>query len=292
MFGYTAAIVQKFADKFVDKLTGDPRRRHKPDIRRVMAACFALLPMMCPDARASSEQWQSIESIAAAAEEFVRERIGPRASKTAVKAGMLDRRHRLASCNIELEPFLRRGTQINYRTVVGVRCSGDKPWKVYVPVEVVVTDTVYVARRTLPRGHRLSADDLVAEPRDVSRLASGYVTSLEEFVGTRLKTQLIAGRLLTPGVLEADIAVRRGQTVTLTVSSGGIDIQMSGKALMDGTINQRIRVENSTSGRIVEGIVRSQEQVEVLVAEGGQFFHAKPKVSPSLADIRPSNNDR
>jgi len=276
----------------VDKLTGTPQRRHESDARRAGAICVVALSMLCAAAEASLEQWQSNESIAAAAEDYIRERIGPRASKTAVKAGVLDSRHRLARCNQQLEPFLRRGTEISYRTIVGVRCNGARPWKVYLPVEVVVTDTTYVASRTLPRGHRLTAEDLVAEERDVSRLPTGYIASPQQFVGARLKTQLIAGRLLTPAMLEADIAVRRGQMVTLTVANSGINIQMSGKALMDGAIDQRIRVENTASGRIVEGIVRSREHVEVLVAGSGQIFHAKPKVSPSVADIRSSNNDR
>ena len=191
-----------------------------------------------------------------------------------------------------MQPFLRRGTKIASRTIVGVRCNGAKPWKVYVPVNVIVTDDVLVARRTLPRGHLLVADDLVAEQRDVSRLVSGYVSNVEALVGQRLKTQLIAGRLLTPAMLQADIAVKRGQAVTLMINSGGVNIQMGGKALMDGAINQRIQVENTNSGRVVEGIVRSREHVEVLVAETRQFIHAKPKVSPSMADIRSSNNDR
>ena len=276
----------------VDKLTGRPQRRHESDARSVGASCAVALLMLCSGAVASVDQWQSNESIAAAAEDYVRDRIGPKASKTAVKAGVLDSRHRLARCGKTLEPFLRRGTEISYRTIVGIRCSGAKPWKVYLPVEVVVTDTTYSASRTLPRGHRLTAEDLVAEERDVSRLPTGYIASPKQYLGARLKTQLIAGRLLTPSMLEVDIAVKRGQMVTLTIFSGGINIQMSGKALMDGALDQRIRVENTKSGRIVEGIVRSREHVEVLVAGSGQVFHAKPKVSPSVADIRSSNNDR
>ncbi len=276
----------------VENLTGRPQRRHESDARRVGVSCAVALLMLCPGAVASVDQWQSSESIAAAAEDYVRDRIGPKASKTAVKAGVFDSRHRLARCGKALEPFLRRGTEISYRTIVGIRCTGAKPWKIYLPVEVVVTDTTYVASRTLPRGHQLTAEDLVAEERDVSRLPTGYIANPKQFLGARLKTQLIAGRLLTPSMLEVDIAVKRGQMVTLTISSGGINIQMSGKALMDGALDQRIRVENTKSGRIVEGIVRSREHVEVLVAGSGQVFNAKPKVSPSVADIRSSNNDR
>lgn len=280
------------SSKIVGNLTCHPPGRHEFDARRIARSCAVILMLASIGVEAGAGQWQSTESIAAAAEDLVRARIGHKAGKTAVKAGMLDSRHRLAQCSAPLTPFLRRGTDIDYKTIVGVRCSGEKPWKVYVPVELIVTDTVYVASRTLPRGHKLTVEDLVPDERDVSRLPSGYVADPAEFVGARLKTQLIAGRLLTPRMFEADIAVKRGQTVTLTVSGGGIDIQTSGKALMDGSIDQRIRVENTKSGRVVEGIVRSREHVEVLVAGSGQIFHAKPKVSPSVADIRPSSNDR
>jgi flagella basal body P-ring formation protein FlgA len=40
---------------------------------------------------------------------------------------------------------------------------------------------------------------------------------------------------------------------------------MAGKAMADGALNQRIKVENSVSRRIVEGLVRSAELVEVQV---------------------------
>ncbi len=265
-----------------------PARRYFDAVGLAAAAMLSL----CPAAVAASTEWHSTREIAAAAEDYLRGRVGPSADKTRVEAGVLDPRHRLAKCSQPVEAFLRRGTKISARTVVGVRCDGNKPWKVYVPVNVFVTDTVFVAARTLPKGHLLTAGDLVAEERDVTRLVSGYVSTRDQLVGQRLKSQLLAGRILTPRLLQADKAIRRGQSVTLIVRSGDISIQMGGKALVDGALGQRIRVENTNSGRVVEGIVRSQEHVEVLVPTSQQFFHAKPKVSPPVADMRSSNNDR
>jgi len=287
--------MQVSASSSVGKLTTTTTRRHESGgAGAAVCGAIALLSLGMSNVYAERQQreWQPTGSIALAAEQFLRSRIGKAAPRTTVKAGALDPRHRLALCNRPLEPFLRRGTEIASRTIVGVRCGGENPWKVYVPVNVFVTDTVLVARRTLPRGHVLVADDLKAEPRDVSRLVSGYISNIDALVGQRLKSQLIAGRILTPAMLKADIAVKRGQAVTLIIDSGGISIQTGGKALMDGAINQRIQVENSKSGRVVEGIVRSREHVEVLVAKTGQVIHAKPKVSLPLADIRSSNNDR
>lgn len=281
-----SAVALSIVGNLTDRASG----RHEFDgARRRIAGLLLLLTF---SASAAVAAWQPTDEIAAAAEQYLRDRVGPAAHRTHVQAGRLDSRHRLALCSKPLEPFLRRGSEISARTIVGVRCSGEKPWKVYVPVDVIVTDAVLIARRTLPRGHLIAADDLVSEQRDVSRLVSGYLSNSKSLLGQRLKTQLIAGAVLTPAMLQASVAVKRGQTVTLTVKSGGIEIQMSGKALMDGALNQRIQVENLKSGRVVEGIVRSREQVEVLVANGGFTFHAKPKVSPTVADMRSSNNDR
>ena len=250
-----------------------------------IASCFLLV---CPVATAADKQWQDTAEIAATAEDYLKRHVGPSARRTDVRAGPLDVRLRLANCDAPLQAFLRRGTRVAARTIVGVRCTGTKPWKVYVPVDVIVTAKVAVAARTLPRGHLLTAADLAIEERDVTRTMTGYVTEPAQVLGQRLKSQLLAGRMLTPSLLEADKLVRRGQMVTLMVNNGGIAIRMAGKALSDGALNQRIRVENLNSSRIVEGIVRSRENVEILVASPNRFFHANPKVSPNLADTQVS----
>ena len=264
--------------KFVRKLT------HTLRIVGI-ASCYLLVN---PIAEAADPQWQSVTDIAAAAEDYLRRHVGPSARRTEVRAGPLDVRLRLANCDKPLQAFLRRGTRIAARTIVGVRCAGTKPWKVYVPVDVIVTAKVVVAARTLPRGHLLTEEDLAVEDRDVTRALSGYVTVPAQVLGQRLKSQLLSGRMLTPALLEADKLVRRGQMVTLMVNNGGIAIRMTGRALSDGALNQRIRVENLNSGRIVEGIVRSRENVEILVASPSRFFHASPKVSPKVADTQVS----
>lgn len=67
---------------------------------------------------------------------------------------------------------------------------------------------------------------------------------------------------------------------------------MAGTALMDGAVGQRIRVKNTSSGRIVEGIVRSREHVEILLPARGSSFYASPKESVRMADTGITNNDR
>lgn len=273
----------------VRKLTLRRVLRQRFDIvyasRRRAATLLCLLALLPPSANsAEAIAWQATSDITAAAEAHLRKLTGPAAKRTAVHAATLDPRHLLPLCDRDLETFMRRGSRISARTIVGVRCSGSKPWKVFVPVDVTVTAKVVTARLTLPRDHLLTETDLAIDERDVSGSITGYLSNKDELIGQRLKQQLIAGRIITPAMLQADRIVTRGQTVTLIAHGGGINVSMTGKALMDGALSQRIRVENINSGRIIEGIVRSREHVEILLPDMDSFFNAKPKVSAKNAD--------
>ncbi len=278
-------------ERFVSYLTAAPRDRHKPDTAGLARRVPRLAVLLLAAGMATAADWHDPAAISAAAEQYLRERLSaPDAGDTRLSAQGFDQRLRLAACDRPLEGFMRPGTRIGARTIVGVRCPGSRPWKVYVPVEMTVSTSVWVASRPLPRGHVLAEGDLVAETRDVSGRATGYVNSRNDLVGQRLKTSVLAGRVLEPHFLQAEIAVRRGQSVTLAVEVSGIQVRMSGKALADGALNQRIRVENHNSGRVVEGIVRSRELVEVLMPATGEFRNPDPKVSAPMADTGISNS--
>ncbi len=251
---------------------GEPRR-----VRPVLLGCAALVLMFAMATSGyATVAWQPIETIAAAAEKFVLNRTAGDGKRRAVRSNALDPRHRLPLCDAELEAFMRRGAEIEARTIVGVRCTGTRPWKVFVPVDVIVTAAVVTARRTLSKGHLVTEADLAVVDREVSGMRHGYYTDPRALAGQRLTQPLLAGRVVTPNVLQADQVVKRGQTVTLVAAAGGVNISMAGKALMDGALNQRIRVENLNSGRVVEGLVRSPEHVEVIVAANGGFSENQP----------------
>ena len=255
-------------------MTAGPSRRHKFDARVRLAAATlggSLLLSVAP-AGAETADITPTADIEAVAADFVRKQVGNYAGNTRAVATKLDSRLRLARCDRPLEAFLRPGETIDNRTNVGVRCPGASPWKVYIPVDLVVTKRVLMPRQSISRGHILTESDLVAVERDVTRLRRGYFTDKQRLVGQKARQSLVAGQIITPSMIEADMLIRRGQTVTLSVLSDSLNIRMAGKALSDGALHQRIRVENTNSGRIVEGIVRSREHVEVLVSGGDGFF--------------------
>jgi flagella basal body P-ring formation protein FlgA len=64
-------------------------------------------------------------------------------------------------------------------------------------------------------------------------------------------------------VLVLDVLVRRGQQVTLLARTGSIEIRAQGRALSDGGVSDRIRVQNVNSLKVVEGVIEDAGIVRV-----------------------------
>lgn len=206
---------------------------------------------------------QSLESIKAAAEKAVRSQLPDTRVKYYVTTQRLDERLRLAACGDPLEAFLTNNAPPSARATVGVRCPAQNTWTVYVPVSVEVEASILVLRRALPRRAPVEPTDVELQTRRLPGMASGFISDLGALPGRRLKRALPAGTALTADVLVPDVLVKRGQQVTLLAMSATIEIRAQGQALSDGSANERIRVQNMNSMKIVEGVVAKDGTVHV-----------------------------
>jgi flagella basal body P-ring formation protein FlgA len=210
-----------------------------------------------------SSGMQSLPAVRAAAERALRRQIDPQLSGVTLKAAALDSRLRLADCPAGLETFAQppRGNQA--RAVVRVSCGGGATWSLNVPVEIRRELDVLVLRRPVTRGEILVAADVVAQKRTVASLSSPYVGRVADLAGRPTRRPLPEGTLVTAEALSAALLIKRGQTVTLAASSGGIEIRATGRALADASASQRLRVQNLDSLKVVEGTAESDGVVRV-----------------------------
>jgi flagella basal body P-ring formation protein FlgA len=220
-----------------------------------------LAALMC--AAPARANVQSLESIQAAAEEFVRASLPEKSVKHFVTAGKLDPRLRLDPCATPLEAFSQGAALNNGRMTVGVRCPSENPWTIYVPVTVEVEVSVLVLRRPLARRSRVDLADVEPQVRRLPGSASMFISDISKLQGHRLKRSLPVGTALTVDMLQPDILVRRGQQVTLIAADGPVQIRAQGQALTEGAIDERVRVQNVSSLKVVEGVVESAGVVRV-----------------------------
>jgi flagella basal body P-ring formation protein FlgA len=172
---------------------------------------------------------------------------------------------RLAHCDQPVRASVGPGGQMRDRILVELSCPAAPPWHIYVPVRVVGTSQVAVAAHALVAGSVLTANDLRTEQRDISTLPPGYMDDPAATVGLTAGRPIASGAVITNQFLLGAKAVERGQTVTLVADAGGMSVSMQGRAITDGMVNQRVKVENLSSGKVVEGIARSRQVVEIIL---------------------------
>lgn len=177
--------------------------------------------------------------------------------------GTIDPRIKLTYCESPLQVEFPVGARQTGYSTVSVECHSPKKWKIHVPVHIKQYAKVLVTKQTLPRGHRLQASDFRLEKRDTSRLTNGYYKNTNEISGLILKRGLGQAKILTPSMVETPRIIRRGDTVTISANSGGLAIHVKGKALMDGRIGDKIRIENIRSKKKIQGIVTGPGEVEI-----------------------------
>lgn len=214
---------------------------------------------------ALAQPWQDAALVGAAAEKAVRAHLASVDGDVSVAAEPLDPHLRLSACNQPLVADLPASARPSARLTVAVRCTGSAPWRVYVPVRVAVTRMLVVTATPLPRGKVLAPDDVILAEREISAAPGGYLTTVGAVTGRVLRRPVAAGVVLAPGLLDAPLLVRRGQAVTLEARSGGIAVQMAGIARGDGSQGERIEVENVSSGKVIQGIVKNEKTIEILL---------------------------
>lgn len=204
-----------------------------------------------------------IASLQSAAEQAVRREIPRGDGQLIVHAQSLDPRLRLAECDRPLSAAISGDGQARAHTTVAVRCDGEVHWTVYLSVTIDSEFSVLVANRSMARDAELVAADFDVMPRRLPGLTTDYVTRASMLSGQRLRQSIASGEALTLTAITPSNLIHRGQQVTLVAGAGDFQVRMNAVALSDGRLADRIRVQNLSSQRVVEGIVRSDNEVEV-----------------------------
>lgn len=236
-------------------------RRH-----RFAAIVAVLLTTLVSRVRAApGGAFETPAELVAAARAAAAHAFGTLGSGQRLQVGVIAPGVSLRQCARPIEATPAPGVRIPDRIVFVLQCSAPESWRLYVPVSVVGVTPVVVAAHAIVAGSVLTARDLALASRDLTGLPPGYLDSPSIAIGLTAARPVAEGEILTNQMLLGTEAVTRGQTVTLVARTGGISVRMAGRALADGFVNQRVRVENLSSGKIVEGIARPNHSVQIFV---------------------------
>ncbi|MFO0387997.1 MAG: flagellar basal body P-ring formation chaperone FlgA [bacterium] len=178
-----------------------------------------------------------------------------------IRSGQLDSRLKLRTCD-DLTPFIPPGTRLWGRAYVGIRCNEKPVWTAFIPVDVQIFTAVPVANRILAAGEMVDADDVVLEERDITKLGSLPVISIEQVQGRVLTRSFAPGQVLVLSAFRSQPVIISGDLVKVIVQGNGFSIATDGVALAQAEAGQvvRIRLDN---GKTLQGIAQSGRRVEV-----------------------------
>jgi flagella basal body P-ring formation protein FlgA len=239
-----------------------PGRRQTSAALRWLGMLWGLAMLLNVTAPAAADPAPDLEThIHQAIIGYLEASLGAQHDNLRYDPGNLDPRLRLESCGVPLGVSFPVGArQLGY-TTLAVDCLQARPWKIHVPVTISRFAEVLVTTRHLPRGSQLSAGDVRLERQDLARLTSGYFTAVGDLEQLVLTRNLRQAMVITPAAVETPRLVRRGDDVTIQAGSGQLAIHVKGRALMDGRMGERIRVQNTRSQRELQATVVGPGQV-------------------------------
>ena len=210
---------------------------------------------------------QSLEAINTAVRDHVKATIDA-GDDVEIVIGRLDPRLRLPLCEQPLDTRFAHGRRAAGPQSIEVRCPGNKPWSLYVSVEITRFANVVVAARPIARASLIREIDLLRERRKLPATNVGYATDAARITGHIAARFIPTGQALRLDHVERPRLVKRGERVILASGDKSIEVRVSGTALEDGAAGEQVSVRNSSSDRVIEGTVSGNGVVIVQTGLG------------------------
>ena len=123
---------------------------------------------------------------------------------------------------------------------------------------------VVVANKFIINKAILTKDDIRLEEKKLSQLPQGVIFDINEVLGKQIKMSVSPGRVLLKNYIGEPPLIRRGEVVLIVARNKYLVVKAKGVALQDGYLNQKIKVKNIASKKVVVGKVISPKEVEVV----------------------------
>jgi flagella basal body P-ring formation protein FlgA len=219
-----------------------------------------LLTSYIPLSKAS--QFQSIASIQEATRHYIASNLA-KSTNYKLTLRQIDSRLKLPLCNKPLTLFTHKASLKAGRNSIGVKCNSNKKWTIYTTAIINIYKDVIVLSQPVKRGEIFTKNILQVQQKEVSSLRSGFFTNTKNIINKQSSRNLTLGAVITRANVKEPKLIKRGEKVTINISSPNLDISAVGIALMDGIKNQNIRIKNINSKQIVQAKVVKQGQVVV-----------------------------
>lgn len=224
---------------------------------------LGVIPLLSAVYGMANADRQSLTSISLQAESFISAYDYATPYPVKVELASLDKRLNLKPCEQALKVSFTRAQKIMGNTSLTIRCESPVNWQIHLPARIMVFDDVLVNKTPLVKGQSIDTNAVEYRKHDITRLHQGFFRRTDPLLNLQAKRNLRAHSILNSANLSARQLVKSGQKVTIILTIDGLQIKTNGLALQSASQGQLIKVRNSSSNKIVEGVVSASGQVIV-----------------------------
>ena len=119
-----------------------------------------------------------------------------------------------------------------------------------------------VLTKSLQAGEIIGVDDVSLVSRDTNP-GVGYFRDINDVVGRKAKRAININQIIRTRHLELDYAIQKDQSVIIESKIGPVTAVSAGIAVDDAQLGELVKIKNSATGLIVEGVVISEKKIRI-----------------------------
>ncbi len=136
------------------------------------------------------------------------------------------------------------------RFIYEITVNGEVVKKFWIPVRVERKVKVVVAAKPIPRGTKITLDEITLKKVRESR-ARGGTDNVSSVIGATARRDFLPGDVITERGIVPNFAVKKNQPVRVVYRNGAIKVELLGIALQDGVVGNIIKVKNPSTGKVL-----------------------------------------
>jgi flagella basal body P-ring formation protein FlgA len=148
------------------------------------------------------------------------------------------------------------------RVSYSLNCKDKISWQSRVTARVRVWLPVVVAKQQIQKDELLTEAMLDTRLTELAQSKLSIELNPSALAGMQAKRRIQAGQVISRHLLEHKLLVEKGSHVLIRVQSQGFEASTKGVALEGGHLGQRIKVQNLSSGIVLEADVVAEATVQ------------------------------
>lgn len=239
------------------------REKKMTGLLKQFVMLIILICCITTSASAQDSKHENLDQLKSKVTSFLQEQYAEYKNPPTIAINNIDNRLKLQKCTKEPNFKIKSGNKKFGSITVFISCTSQNPWSLYIPATVTGYANILVSNQGIFRGTILEHKHLKLQKTDLSKAHYGYFTDTKELIGMQVSRTIPANVIINQSFIELPDIIKKGQDIFIQASTKGINVQLKGKALMNGKLGQIIRIKNSSSGKIFQGKVISPSKVVV-----------------------------